>query len=296
MMRAAGLALGRVSRLMAVAAITAAAALAGCATRDIGAAMIEQQAEAQVELAKMRDKTARAEYNGQAVYLGLIRKMQQDGLYFASLAHIDVYVQRFGTDNEIRVMRADALRETDQDKAATEAYQQLAASSQGVQAAHARHGLGLLAGRQEDFAQAVTELRAAAALDPVNARIASDLGYALMRTGALQEARVPVMQALELDARNPRVISNAAVWLMADGKRAQANAMMQKAAMPEATRSAVRKEADRVVRAAAARERAALRPVPAVRAVPEPSTSGTPATVAVAARSPAAAAPESASP
>ena len=99
----------------------------------------------------------------------------------------------------------------------------------------------------------------------------------------LQDARVPVMQALELDARNPRVISNAAVWLMADGKRAQANAMMQKAAMPEATRSAVRKEADRVVRAAAARERA-----PAVRAIPKPSTSGTPATVAVAAGAPAA--------
>ncbi|XYI34331.1 Flp pilus assembly protein TadD [Cupriavidus oxalaticus] len=291
MTRAAGSALGRISRIMA--AVAGAAVLAGCATRDIGAAMIQQQAEAQVELAKMRDKTARAEYNEQAIYLGLIRKMQQDGLYFASLAHLDVYVQRFGTDDEIRVMRADALRETEQDKAATEAYQQLAATSRGVQAAHAHHGLGLLAGRQEDFAQAVTELRAAAALDPVNPRIASDLGYALMRTGALQDARVPVMQALELDARNPRVISNAAVWLMADGKRAQANAMMQRAAMPEATRSAVRKEADRVVRAAAARERAAVRPAPAVRTVPKSST---PATVAVAARSPAVDAPESASP
>lgn len=246
-------------RIWIPAACLLLAALSGCAAGNNGASAMHEQAEAQVELAKLRDKTARAEYSEQAVYLGLIRKMQQDGLYFASLAHIEVYVQRFGAGPEIQVMRADALRETGQDQAATEAYQQLAATAKGAEAAHAHHGLGLLAGRQDDFARAVTELRAAATLDPVNARIASDLGYALMRAGALQDARVPVMQALELDARNPRVISNAVVWLMADGKRAQANAMMQKAALPEPTRSAIRKEADRIARAAAARERAAAR-------------------------------------
>ncbi|NOV27712.1 pilus assembly protein TadD [Cupriavidus necator] len=247
------------SRMRTSAACLLLAALCGCAAGNNGASAMHEQAEAQVELAKLRDKTARAEYSEQAVYLGLIRKMQQDGLYFASLAHIEVYVQRFGAGPEIQVMRADALRETGQDQAATEAYQQLAATAKGAEAAHAHHGLGLLAGRQDDFARAVTELRAAAALDPVNARIASDLGYALMRAGALQDARVPVMQALELDARNPRVISNAVVWLMADGKRAQANAMMQKAALPEATRGAIRKEADRIARATATRDRAAAR-------------------------------------
>ncbi|MFS8979887.1 tetratricopeptide repeat protein [Cupriavidus necator] len=257
MTRSVGPAQRRISKLAACLLL---AVLSGCAANDNGAAVMQQQAEAQVELAKMRDKTARAEYSEQAVYLGLIRKMQQDGLYFASLAHIEVYLKRFGTGPEIQAMRADALRETGQDKAAVEAYRQLAATSQGAQAAHAHHGLGLLAGRQDDFALAITELRQAGALDPVNPRIASDLGYALMRAGALQDARVPVMQALELDARNPRVISNAVVWLMADGKRAQANAMMQKAALPEATRSAIRKEADRIARAAAARDRAAARP------------------------------------
>ncbi|WP_306855351.1 tetratricopeptide repeat protein [Cupriavidus necator] len=256
MARRAGLA---TSRIRTPAACLLLAALCGCAAGNNGASAMHEQAEAQVELAKLRDKTARAEYSEQAVYLGLIRKMQQDGLYFASLAHIEVYVQRFGAGPEIQVMRADALRETGQDQAATEAYQQLAATAKGAEAAHAHHGLGLLAGRQDDFARAVTALRAAAALDPVNARIASDLGYALMRAGALQDARVPVMQALELDARNPRVISNAVVWLMADGKRAQANAMMQKAALPEATRGAIRKEADRIARAAATRDRAAAR-------------------------------------
>jgi Flp pilus assembly protein TadD len=286
-MRTTGPAPGRVSKLAACLLL---AALSGCAANHNGAAAMQEQAEAQVELARLRDKTARAEYSEQGVYLGLIRKMQEDGLYFASLAHIEVYVQRFGAGPEIQVMRADALRETGQDQAATLAYQQLAASGRGVQAAHAHHGLGLLAGRQDDFARAVAELRQAAALDPVNARISSDLGYALMRAGALQDARVPVMQALELDARNPRVISNAVVWLMADGKRAQANAMMQKAALPEVTRSAIRKDAERIARAAAARDRAAARSAPS-KPMPAPATA-----VAAVARPVAVAAQEGATP
>jgi Flp pilus assembly protein TadD len=286
MVRSDGPAPGRIRKSAACVLL---AALAGCAANNNGAAAMHEQAEAQVELARLRDKTARAEYSEPAVYLGLIRKMQQDGLYFASLAHIEVCVQRFGAGPEVQAMRADALRETGQDQAAAEAYQQLAATAKGAQAAHAHHGLGLLAGRQDDFARAVAELREAAALDPVNARIVSDLGYALMRAGALQDARVPVMQALELDARNPRMISNAVVWLMADGKRAQANAMMQKAALPEATRSAIRKEAERIARAAAARDRATR------QGQPKPTTA--PATaVALVAKPIAIAAPAGATP
>lgn len=266
------------------APVCAAAMLAACATADNGTAMMNQQAEAQVELAKLRDKTARAEYNDQAVYLGLIRKMQQEGLYFASLAHIEVYRQRFGNGSEMLSMRADALRETGQDAAAVDAYRQLASTAQGAQAAHARHGLGLVAARQGDFARAVLELREAAALDPVNPQIAGDLGFALMRVGALQEARVPVMQSLELDARNPRAISNAAVWLMADGKRSQATAIMQRAALPEATRSAIRKEADRVARAAAARDRNPQRPAPTRAPVANASATTTTTTVVSIAR------------
>lgn len=225
--------------------------LAGCAgLGNNGAERMAEQAEAQIELARLRDKEARAEYNDQAVYLGLIGRMQQEGLYYASLAHIDAYQKRYGANAEIRLMRADALRETGQDEAATLAYRELVSTDR---AARAYHGLGLIAGRQDDFAHAVMALRQAAALDPINAQIANDLGYALMRGGALQEARVPVMQALQLDGSNPRIVSNAAVWMLADGKRTQANAMMQQANLPEATRTAIRKEADRVARAAAGR-------------------------------------------
>jgi len=238
---------------MPAMAVMAALLLAGCASpSQQSAEALAQQAEAQIALAKLRDKEARAEYNDQAVYLGLIARMQQEGLYFASLAHIDAFQQRFGTQPGLQLMRAAALRETGQDDAALGAYRELLTTDR---AAAAHHGIGLVLGRQGDFVRAAVALRQAAALDPVNPQVANDLGYALMRSGALQDARIPVMQALQLDGSNPRIVSNAAVWLWASGKRAEANAMMQRAAMPEATRAAVRKEGERAARAALARER-----------------------------------------
>ncbi|WP_454733825.1 MULTISPECIES: tetratricopeptide repeat protein [Cupriavidus] len=230
----------------------AAAALSGCGASL--ASRMSEQADAQVELSRLRDKQDRAGYDDKTVYLGLIGKMQEEGLYFASLAHIDVYEKRFGANPELTLMRADALRETSQDAQAVQAYRSLAETAAQ---ARAYHGLGLIAGRQNNFAGAAAEFRRAAQADPTNPQVANDLGYALMRTGALAEARVPVMQALQLDGKNPRVVSNAAVWLAADGKPDQAASLMQRAALPEATRKAVMQEAERVRRASAQHARAA---------------------------------------
>jgi Flp pilus assembly protein TadD len=205
------------------------ALLGGCAGTPNSAEAMARQADAQIELAKLQDKEARAEYNDQNVYLGLIGKMQQEGMYYASLAHIDAFQQKYGTSTALQILRADALRETGQDDAALQAYRDLLNTDR---AARARHGIGLVLGRQGDF------MRAAGAAPGGRAGAGQRAGgqrpgYALMRGGALQDARVPVMQALELDANNPRVISNAVVWMLASGKRADATAMMQRAAMPE---------------------------------------------------------------
>jgi len=48
------------------------------------------------------------------VYLDMIRTMQDRSLYFASLAHVEAYLQLYGTSPEILRLRADALRETGQ--------------------------------------------------------------------------------------------------------------------------------------------------------------------------------------
>lgn len=225
--------------------------LGGCSLT--AANRMDAQADAQIELSKRQEQEARERYDDRAVYQGLIEKMQQQGLYYASLAHLDAYAQRFGTAPKLQLLRADALRETGQHDEARAAYATLLDTAF---AARAYQGLGLIAARAGDFAQAVASLRAALARDPVDPLIANDLGYALMRSGELQQARVPVMQALQLDGANPRIASNAAVWLLATGDRDGARALMERAALPAASRQAVAREADRIAgfaRAAATR-------------------------------------------
>ena len=48
------------------------------------------------------------------MYLGLIERMQSQGLYYASLAHIDAYEKQYGASPQTILLRADALRMTDQ--------------------------------------------------------------------------------------------------------------------------------------------------------------------------------------
>ena len=47
-------------------------------------------------------------------YLDLIRRMQKQGAYYASLAHIDAFRQRHGDSPALRLLQADALRHTGQ--------------------------------------------------------------------------------------------------------------------------------------------------------------------------------------
>lgn len=94
--------------------------LAGCgsmATSDMSL-----RADADIEMARQRQSQEKSEITSPATYLSLIRRMQEQGLYYASLAHIDAYQQRYGRAPEIMLLRADALRETDQLAAADAEY------------------------------------------------------------------------------------------------------------------------------------------------------------------------------
>ncbi|KAG0926630.1 hypothetical protein G6F60_015025 [Rhizopus arrhizus] len=75
--------------------------------------------------------------------------MQQQGAWYASLAHVDAFRQRYGDRPALRLLQADALRETGQADAAIALYREL---STGPQAAAAAHGLGLIAAHRDDAA------------------------------------------------------------------------------------------------------------------------------------------------
>lgn len=176
--------------------------------------------------------------DNRTMYLGLIRQMQGQGDYYASLAHIDAFRLRYGNPPELQRMQADALRETGQDAAASRVYTGLL---HGTQAAPAWHGLGLIAAAAGDYALAEQRLRQAVALAPIDVTYLSDLGYARLAAGDIDGAHEPLAEAVELAPDNVKAISNLALWASLRGDDTQAAAIMQRAKLPPATCAAIRK-------------------------------------------------------
>lgn len=208
------------------------ALLAACSTNS--AKVYAEQNEAALLRQQAEEKAPTPDNKG--MYLGLIRQMQDQGMYFASLAHIDAYEQQNGSAPEVQRLRADALRETRQGAAAEAAYRKLLGSSE---ASAAWHGLGLLAAQGGDYTTAVTSLREAVKREPTNPMMLSDLGYAMLRSGDIAAARVPLAQAAELAPDNRKMIGNLALLLLVSGDAEKARAVMDKAALSADSRAAV---------------------------------------------------------
>lgn len=223
-------------------ALALALATAGCAgLKDGYPAVAEaQQRQAAEEGANMK---ASANIDTQATYLQLVTQMQQQGLWFASLAHIDALEQRWGVSPESTRTRAEALRHADQPLQSEAAYRRLL----GTPLAPAGYrGLGLLAGARGDYPEAVRMLKEAQQRNPTDALLLNDLGYASLRAGLLAEARLPLMQALQLKPDNQQAQANLAMYLEATQQREQATALMDANKIPAATRAAIREAARQI--------------------------------------------------
>lgn len=177
-----------------------------------------------------------ATQDDRGMYLGLLKQMQQQGAYYASLAHIDAFRQRFGDGPELRILQANALRETGDDVAASAIYRSL---TKGSQAAPAWHGLGLIAAGAHDHDGARLALDNAVRADPLNVAYLGDLGFALLRAGQVEQARAPLAKAAELGPDNIRAISNLALWALLSGQAAMAEGMIQRASLPPSTRNEI---------------------------------------------------------
>ena len=184
------------------------------------------------------------------MYLALIDRMQSQGLYFASLAHIDAYEKQYGVTPDSTLLRADALRLTGQPDASANAYRALLATPL---ASRGYRGLGLVAGAAGDFEMAAHDLEEASTLAPTDAATLSDLGYARLREGDVAAARVPLMKAAELDAHNATVLANVALLLLAQGHTRDARALMDDQHFSSDVREAVRRDAAKVALAQKAR-------------------------------------------
>jgi Flp pilus assembly protein TadD len=231
------------SPLRAVFALALALSCGACAFKESGYGVGAQAERAAAQATA--DKAPTPDTPG--MYLALIDRMQRQGLYYASLAHIDAYEKQYGVTPDSTLLRAQALRETGQPAASAQAYRALLSTPL---AAHGHHGLGLLAGAAGDFRAASRELAQAAALAPTDAGTLSDLGYARLREGDIGAARVPLMQAAELDAHSARIQSNVALLLLVQGQMKEARALMDEQQFAPAIRIAIRDDAKKVAAAA----------------------------------------------
>jgi Flp pilus assembly protein TadD len=221
--------------------IAAVSALSACASKMESGYGLGIQAERQAALDQASKKDAIPDTPG--MYLALIDKMQAQGLWFASLAHIDAYEQQYGESPDTILLRADALRQTGQAEASEAAYHRLTGTPL---AARGWRGLGLLSGEAGDFAKAAARFQAATQLAPTDAPMLSDLGYARLRQGDVDGARVPLMKAAELAPDNPKIMSNLALYLLASGQGANAQNLMSQQKLPADIQQAIRGDAQRV--------------------------------------------------
>lgn len=227
--------------------VALAALLAGC-----GAPKTHYPAAAEAQAQARAAEAAAPDGDPLATHRRLIEQMQREGMWYASLAHIDVLEQQGGASTTVLRLRADALRQTGQVAASRTVYTQLSKAAAAPDAAVGLHGLGLLAGGEGDFVQAAHWLEQARQRSPADARVIGDLGYARLLAGQLAQARVPLMQAAQLQPEDLRAQLNLAAWLLASDQAPQAEQMLTALKQGEASRSAVQQTAARARAAAAA--------------------------------------------
>ena len=212
--------MARRSNAIVLAVVAALAGAAAAAAPDGSAASAREEAAADP-----------------VIYLQLIRGMQQKGLYYASLAHLDAYAARWPDDAAAQVLRAHALRETGAAAAAVQLYRRF---EQGPFAAEASHGLGLIAMREKRLPEGLAALARAAALAPTSSAVLNDLGYARLLAGDVDGARQSLYRAAELDAGNARVGANVALLLLLEGRDDAAEGVMQRYRLPAAACAEIR--------------------------------------------------------
>ena len=203
--------------------------LSGCANKPAQGYGVSKSTAAMAQAQLMVAEQSTQDVDTEGAYLDLIAQMQQAGHWYAALAHTDAFEREHGTSNSLQLLRADALRNTQQYEAARKIYTALLATSQ---ASRAYRGIGLIEANQGDYVAAVGAFEKARQLNPIDAHILSDMGYAYMRSGQLAQAQLPVMQAAQLAPDNPRIQLNLALYWLASGEEALGVQLIQKLQYP----------------------------------------------------------------
>jgi Flp pilus assembly protein TadD len=182
---------------------------------------------------------ARPAEPGAQTRLAMIRKLLDTGHPYAALAHLDAADQPGLAATHLR---ADILRRIGRVAEARGHYGELLKT---CMAGAGHHGLGLLAGQEGQLRESEVHLRQARLALPADARVRSDLGYALMLSDDLEGARFEFLTALDLDPENRRAASNLILLLHRQGDAAAADAVAERYRIDTEERKHLREEANK---------------------------------------------------
>ena len=205
--------------------------LSGCASKTAQGYGASKSTAAMAQAQLMAAEQSTKDVDTEGAYLGLIAQMQQAGHWYASLAHTEAFEREHGVSSSLQLLRADALRNTQQYETARKLYTLLLATPQ---ASRAYRGIGLIEATQGRFDAAIAAFEKARQINPIDAHVLSDMGYAYMRNGRLEQAQLPVMQSAQLAPDNPRIQLNLALYWMASGEEALGGQIIQKLQHPSA--------------------------------------------------------------
>lgn len=152
----------------------------------------------------------------------LIRGMIAQDQFYAAVAHIQAQRVSSGDSTELRWLEGDARRRLGELNQAERLFNTLGGTAY---AAHAQHGLGLIAASRRQDELALRHLASAVALHPTAAEYRNDLGYAYLRAGQFDAALLQLATAAELTPDDPRIRNNLILLLLASGDTQRARAM-----------------------------------------------------------------------
>ena len=143
--------------------------------------------------------------------LKLLGQMIDQGSYYAALAHSDAYEKNWGADPQAKLLKADALRLTQQLDPAQQLYTDLVAGNTKVKP-QALHGLGKVAAQKAQWKTAETFLLQALKDAPLSASAYNDLGLVYLMLNQRDAAYVALKKADELDPERNQAKANLALF------------------------------------------------------------------------------------
>lgn len=168
-----------------------------------------------------------------ALYIALIRGMNERGQSQAALAFLDDYLKRHPNDVEALSLKGEALLRTKQYDAADQIY--IALDKRRVQPV-AAFGLGQVRAQVGDWKGAVPQFARAASAAPTDARVLNNYGFALLKTSDFPKAYDILARAVQLSPQSQQIRTNFAIAALNSGREQQVDGILQP--IPAAEREA----------------------------------------------------------